>query len=95
MMAATEERRRTSARRMLRKEDPGSSPARHLRRQLPAAGLLQPRIVRSPFAHARITTIDVSQAECAPGVVAAYTGDDLKDELRRACPASGPCPTTW
>src|SRR5947209_6062513 len=35
-------------------------------------------LVRSPHAHARITTIDVSKAKAAPGVVAVYTGKDTE-----------------
>ena len=35
--------------------------------------------VRSPVAHARITSVDVSAALEAPGVVAAFTGADLAD----------------
>ncbi len=35
--------------------------------------------VRSPLAHARINSIDVTPALAAPGVVAAYTGADLAD----------------
>jgi aerobic carbon-monoxide dehydrogenase large subunit len=35
--------------------------------------------VRSPLAHARINSIDVSAALQAPGVVAVYTGADLAD----------------
>src|SRR5262249_58527603 len=35
--------------------------------------------VRSPFAHARITGIDVSAARGAPGVVAVLTSKDLDD----------------
>jgi carbon-monoxide dehydrogenase large subunit len=44
-----------------------------------AAGLLHATIVRSPYAHARITRVDVSKAAAAPGVVAAFSGEDLKD----------------
>jgi carbon-monoxide dehydrogenase large subunit len=33
--------------------------------------------VRSPFAHARITAIDVSEVKAAPGVLAVLTADDL------------------
>ncbi|MBF4764790.1 xanthine dehydrogenase family protein molybdopterin-binding subunit [Nocardioides islandensis] len=36
--------------------------------------------VRSPFAHARITGIDTSEAEAAPGVLAVYTSADLGDD---------------
>ena len=45
--------------------------------QLP--GMLHLAMVRSPFAHARITAIDTSEATSAPGVVAVFTGKDLED----------------
>ena len=35
--------------------------------------------VRSPFAHARITSVDTSEAERSPGVVAVLTGQDVAD----------------
>ncbi len=41
------------------------------------AGLLHGRILRSPFAHARIKSIDTGKAEAMPGVKAVVTGDDL------------------
>ena len=41
------------------------------------AGLLHGRILRSPFAHARIKSIDTGKAEAIPGVKAVVTGDDL------------------
>ena len=41
------------------------------------AGLLHGRILRSPFAHARIRSISTSKAEAMPGVKAVVTGDDL------------------
>ena len=44
--------------------------------QLP--GMLHAAFLRSPFAHARITSIDASPALTAPGVVAVYTGEDLR-----------------
>jgi carbon-monoxide dehydrogenase large subunit len=40
-------------------------------------GALECAFVRSPYAHARITSIDVSAARDAPGVVAVYTAADL------------------
>jgi aerobic carbon-monoxide dehydrogenase large subunit len=40
-------------------------------------GALECVFVRSPYAHARITLIDVSAARDAPGVVAVYTAADL------------------
>ncbi len=40
-------------------------------------GALECCFVRSPYAHARIRSIDVSQAQGMPGVVAVYTAADL------------------
>ena len=36
-------------------------------------------ILRSPYAHARITSVDTTQAEAHPGVIAVYTGADFED----------------
>jgi carbon-monoxide dehydrogenase large subunit len=43
-------------------------------------GMLHMCFVRSPFAHARITSVDVSAAREMPGVVAAFSGADFADE---------------
>ena len=67
--------------RMLRKEDP-----RFVRGmgkycddiQLP--GMLHLAILRSPVAHARIRSIDVSAAQAHPKVVAVITGADLAEQ---------------
>jgi len=40
-------------------------------------GMVHAAFVRSPFAHARITGIDVAAAREAPGVIAVYTIDDI------------------
>lgn len=45
--------------------------------QLP--GMLHLAMVRSPFAHATISAISVDEAKGAPGVIAVFTGEDLKD----------------
>ncbi|MDN5789983.1 MAG: xanthine dehydrogenase family protein molybdopterin-binding subunit [Micrococcales bacterium] len=45
--------------------------------QLP--GMLHLAMVRSPFAHATITSIDTDAAKAAPGVIAVVTGEDIKD----------------
>jgi aerobic carbon-monoxide dehydrogenase large subunit len=45
-------------------------------------------IVRSPEAHARITSIDASAARERPGVEAVYTGEDMED-------LAAPCPMVW
>ncbi|GGL32382.1 xanthine dehydrogenase family protein [Phycicoccus endophyticus] len=45
--------------------------------QLP--GMLHLAMVRSPFAHARITSVETEQARALPGVVAVFTGHDIAD----------------
>lgn len=42
-------------------------------------GMTHACIVRSPYAHARIKSIDTGAAASAPGVVAVYTGQDIVD----------------
>ena len=37
------------------------------------------KVLRSPFAHARVVAVDASEAEALPGVVCVLTGDDLTD----------------
>ena len=44
--------------------------------------------MRSPFAHARITRVDVSRALQSPGVIAAFSGADFADE-------QGSLPCAW
>jgi carbon-monoxide dehydrogenase large subunit len=41
------------------------------------AGLLHVAFLRSPYAHAMITRLDLETARQAPGVVAVFSGDDL------------------
>ena len=67
------------ASRRLRKED-----ARFIRGRgtyvddIKLPGMLFGAIVRSPYAHARIKSIDKSKALKVPGVIAVLTADDLK-----------------
>ncbi|MBI4489407.1 MAG: xanthine dehydrogenase family protein, partial [Deltaproteobacteria bacterium] len=42
-------------------------------------GMVEGRILRSPYAHARIVSINTARAERVPGVVAVLTGKDLSD----------------
>jgi CO/xanthine dehydrogenase Mo-binding subunit len=42
-------------------------------------GMLEAKVLRSPFPHAVIETIDIGKAEASPGVVAILTRDDLTD----------------
>src|SRR5262245_34099337 len=77
--------------RVLRKEDP---------RLLTGQGafiddLALPRMlwismVRSPAAHARIVGVDVGPALQMPGVVAAYSGNDLADQWAAGLPCAWP-----
>jgi carbon-monoxide dehydrogenase large subunit len=51
-------------------------------------GLLHMAVLRSPMAHARIVSVDVSGALDMPGVIAAYSGADLAAE-------DGALPCAW
>ena len=60
--------------------------------QLP--GMTYAAILRSPFAHARIRSIDSSKAEALPGVLHVITGREVANGFfglgLRFCPASPP-----
>jgi carbon-monoxide dehydrogenase large subunit len=51
-------------------------------------GMLHLAMVRSPFAHARITGVDTTEAKAAPNVVAVLTGADVAGE-------QGGLPNAW
>src|ERR1022692_2928073 len=51
-------------------------------------GMLHVAYLRSPFAHARITSVNVSAARSEPGVFAAYSGADFAAE-------HGSLPCAW
>jgi carbon-monoxide dehydrogenase large subunit len=51
-------------------------------------GMVHLAFLRSPVAHATITSVDVSAARSRPGVVAAYSGADFKDK-------HGSLPCAW
>ena len=44
-------------------------------------GMLHLALVRSPYAHANIVSVDTSAAKAVEGVVAIYTGEELADQL--------------
>jgi aerobic carbon-monoxide dehydrogenase large subunit len=48
---------------------------------LTPTGALHMAILRSPHAHARITSLDTSAAAARPGVVGVYTGADIKEQF--------------
>jgi aerobic carbon-monoxide dehydrogenase large subunit len=95
-MAATQELREREQKlqglgsSMLRKED-----ARFIRGQgtyiddIKLPGMLFGALVRSPYAHARITSIDKSKALATAGVVAVLTADDLKPVKLHWMPTAG------
>ena len=51
-------------------------------------GMLYMSFARSPFAHARITRVDLSAARAMPGVIAAFSGADFAGE-------QGSLPCAW
>ncbi|MEA2219262.1 MAG: aerobic carbon-monoxide dehydrogenase large subunit [Solirubrobacteraceae bacterium] len=64
-------------------------------------GMLYVAIVRSPEAHARIVSIDGSEALAQPGIRAVFTGEDMSDLLAPLPMAWAPpgvevkCPERW
>ena len=53
-------------------------------------GSLAMVVVRSPYAHARITSIDAAAARASEGVVAVFTGADLRDDWKAPMPCAWP-----
>jgi carbon-monoxide dehydrogenase large subunit len=74
---------------MRRKEDPRliTGQARYID-DISLPGTLWASLVRSPEAHAKIVSVDVSEAAARPGVRAVYTGEDMAD-------LGGPLPMAW
>ncbi len=75
---------------MRRKEDPRmiTGRGRYLD-DISVPGMLYAAIVRSPEAHAKITSIDTSAAAQRDDVVAVYTHDDLAGDF------AGPMAMVW
>ena len=82
--------RRVIGTEVLRKEDPEliTGQARYTE-DLAVPGMLWMEVVRSPFAHARINGVDLSAALAMPGVVAAFSGQDLAEDW------AGPLLMAW
>ena len=77
--------------RLLRKEDPALLTGEaKFTNDLNVPGALHLALVRSPYAHARITSIDTAAAAALPGVVAVYTGADLADTWAAPMPCAWP-----
>ncbi len=76
--------------RLLRREDPAllTGEAKYAN-DLNIPGALHLAVLRSPYAHAKILSVDVSAAAELPGVVAAYSGADLAGLW------ASPMPSAW
>ena len=90
-MTMTENRTNTViGTRMLRREDPALLTGEgKYTNDLNIPGSLHLAVLRSPYAHAKIISIDTSAAKALPGVVAVYTGAELASEW------AGPMPCAW
>ncbi len=77
--------------RMLRKEDAALLSGEALFvEDLVIAGALHLVVVRSPYAHARITSVSTLGALACPGVVAAFSGAELRSEWATPMPCAWP-----
>lgn len=67
-----------------RQEDPAllTGRARFIDDLSPVPGLAHVALLRSPYAHARIASIDAEAAKAMPGVIGVLTGAELVAELR-------------
>ncbi|MFM1650552.1 xanthine dehydrogenase family protein molybdopterin-binding subunit [Brevibacillus sp. B_LB10_24] len=73
--------------RIKRKEDPRLITGNgHFTDDIKLPGMLHAAFLRSPYAHARIKRIDVSEALKLPGVTAVFTGADIAKKMK-AVPA--------
>ncbi|HZC84543.1 MAG TPA: xanthine dehydrogenase family protein molybdopterin-binding subunit, partial [Rubrobacter sp.] len=78
----TEMARRYMGNSVPRKEDPTLLTGRsNFTDDIRLPGMLHMAFLRSPYAHAGITSIDASAAREQPGVVAVFTSEDLADVL--------------
>jgi carbon-monoxide dehydrogenase large subunit len=53
-------------------------------------GMVAMAVVRSPYAHARVVSIDATAARAAEGVVAVFTAADLKEDWKAPLPCAWP-----
>ena len=79
---------------VLRKEDPKllTGQGRFVD-DIALPGMVWLGVARSPFAHARINGVDLSRVREQPGVVAAWSGEELADEWAGALPCAWPIST--
>ncbi len=87
----TETARRYMGSSVLRKEDPALVTGNGgFTDDIRLPGMLHFALLRSPHAHAKILSVDVSVARERPGVVAVFTGEDLADEWAIGIPTGWP-----
>jgi aerobic carbon-monoxide dehydrogenase large subunit len=85
-----------------RKEDPKliTGQGRYIE-DMTLPGMAWAAMVRSPFAHARIVSVDAEEARSMPGVLAVWSGQDLAEEWIGGLPCAWPVtedikmPTHW
>ncbi|MDJ0771292.1 MAG: molybdopterin-dependent oxidoreductase [Ilumatobacter sp.] len=89
-MTMTDSERTVLGTRMVRKEDPAllTGEAKYTA-DMAVPGALHMAVLRSPYAHATIDSVDLSAALAHPGVRAAYSGADLEGDW------AGPMPCAW
>lgn len=89
-MTMTDDTTGVLGQRLLRREDPAllTGEARFTS-DLPIPGALHLAVLRSPYARARIVSVDTSAAASMPGVTAVFSGADLADTW------AGPMPCAW
>nr|WP_207956853.1 xanthine dehydrogenase family protein molybdopterin-binding subunit [Rubrobacter tropicus] len=87
----TETARRYMGNSVLRKEDPALLTGHtNFTDEIHLPGMLHLALLRSPHAHAKVLSIDVSAAREQPGVVAVFTGEDLAGEWAIGIPTGWP-----
>ena len=82
---------RVIGQRLLRKEDPALLTGEAVyTNDMKVPGALHLAVLRSPYAHARIVSVDVSGALAMDGVHSAYSGADLADTWASPMPCAWP-----
>ena len=77
--------------RLLRKEDPVLLTGEAVfTNDMKVPGALHMALLRSPYAHAKILSVDKSAAEAMPGVSAVYSGADLAGLWAAPMPCAWP-----
>jgi carbon-monoxide dehydrogenase large subunit len=90
-MSATQERTRYIGAPIKRREDAALLRGRGtFVDNMAPVGTVAMAVVRSPYAHARVVSIDATAARAAEGVVAVFTAADLKEDWKAPLPCAWP-----